>query len=309
MTTLATPRSGFRRLAAIRGVLARIHRLASVSSRVLKNPTTFAGMMMIVGLGLVALLAPYITDPNIPNPYQMPRDWGAVNAPPGTPGHPLGTTRNGGDVLYGLIWGARTSIVISVSVIVLTLLIGLIVGSLAGLLGGWVEEGLMRIVDMFQAIPELILALAIAAALGPSLRNIVVAIAVVYWARYARLIRAEIIQVKQRQFVDAARSTGASRLSIAVRDVLPNSVTPIIVQGTLDMGRIVLFAATLSFLGLSEAGVAEWGRLVSIGQAGLVSGLWWTSTFAGAMIFIWALSFNLVGDGLRDVLDPRTEGA
>jgi peptide/nickel transport system permease protein len=187
-----------------------------------------------------------------------------------------------------------------------TVTIGVVIGSLAGFLGGRLDEVLMRLVDVFLSIPELIFALAIAAVLGPSFRNIILALAAVFWVKYARIIRGQVIHVKQNEYVDAARVTGDSRLNIFVKDVLPNSITPVMVQATLDMGNVVLIGATLSFIGLAESGLAEWGVLVSSGQAGISAGRWWASTFPGAMVFLWALAFNLVGDGLRDVLDPRT---
>jgi peptide/nickel transport system permease protein len=193
-------------------------------------------------------------------------------------------------------------------VVGVTMTVGTIVGSLAGFIGGKLDEMLMRAVDVLLAIPELIFALAIAAVLGPSFGNIIFALSVVFWVKYARIIRGQIIHVKQNEYVDAARITGDSKLNIFRKDVLPNSITPVIVQATLDMGGIVLTAATLSFIGLAEAGLAEWGVLVSDGQAGISAGKWWASTFPGLMVFLWALAFNLVGDGMRDVLDPRTEG-
>ena len=275
----------------------------------LANPTTVIGLFLIVGMLAVALLAPVLTEPNTPDPYQMPRDWGALNEPPGTLGHLLGTTNTGGDVLYGIIWGARTSLRLSLIVVSLTAVVGVAVGSLAGFTGGRVDEILMRIVDVFLSIPELIFALAIAAVLGPSFRNIILALAVVFWVKYARIMRAQIIHIKENDYVDAARVIGDSAWRIYATDVLPNSITPVIVQATLDMGHIVLVGATLSFIGLAEAGLAEWGVLVSEGQAGISAGRWWASTFPGLMVFVWALAFNLVGDGLRDVLDPRTETA
>jgi peptide/nickel transport system permease protein len=195
-----------------------------------------------------------------------------------------------------------------VIVVGITVTVGTIVGSLAGFIGGKLDEILMRTVDVLLAIPELIFALAIAAVLGPSFGNIIFALAVVFWVKYARIIRGQIIHVKQNEYVDAARVTGDSKFNIYRKDVLPNSITPVMVQATLDMGGIVLTAATLSFIGLAEAGLAEWGVLVSDGQAGISAGKWWASTFPGLMIFLWALAFNLVGDGMRDVLDPRTEG-
>jgi peptide/nickel transport system permease protein len=175
-------------------------------------------------------------------------------------------------------------------------------------MGGWVDEVLMRLVDVFLSIPELIFALAIAAILGPSFTNIILSLVLVFWVKYARIMRSQIILIKQAEYVDAARVIGDSQFNIFRRDILPNAITPVMVQATLDMGNIVLIGATLSFIGLSEAGIAEWGVLVSEGQAGIASGRWWASTFPGLMIFLWALAFNLVGDGLRDALDPRTEG-
>jgi peptide/nickel transport system permease protein len=289
------------------GAAVRLRRFVSVGREVLRNPTTLAGVTIIVAMIGVALLAPVLIEPNVPDPYQMPRDWGALNEPPGTTGHLLGTTQRGGDVLYGIIWGSRTSLRLSLIVVSVTVAIGITVGSLAGFLGGRIDEILMRIVDVFLSIPELIFALAIAAVLGPSFGNIILALAAVFWVKYARIIRGQVIHVKQNDYVDAARVIGDSRLNIFVKDVLPNSITPVAVQATLDMGHVVLIGATLSFIGLSEAGLAEWGVLVSEGQAGISAGRWWASTFPGLMVFLWALAFNLVGDGLRDVLDPRTE--
>lgn len=286
---------------------ARLRRAGEITRNVVSNPTTVAGIIMIVAMLSMALLAPLITEPNTPDAYQMPRDWSALNAPPGTPGHPLGTTNTGGDVYYGIVWGARTSLRLSIIVVAITAAVGVTVGSIAGFRGGRFDEILMRIVDVFLSIPELIFALAIAAVLGPSFRNIILALAVVFWVKYARIMRAQVIHVKQNEYVDAARVIGDSRLRIYFKDVFPNSITPVMVQATLDMGHIVLVGATLSFIGLAEAGLAEWGVLVSEGQVGISAGRWWASTFPGLMVFIWALAFNLVGDGLRDVLDPRTE--
>ncbi|MPZ52610.1 MAG: ABC transporter permease subunit [Acidimicrobiia bacterium] len=288
--------------------IVRARRFGEVSKQVLRNPTTVIGLVIVVLLLSVALLAPLLTTPNVPDPYQMPRDWGTRDAPPGTPGHLLGTTSTGGDVLYGVLWGARTSLQLSVIVVGITVVVGTMIGSLAGFIGGKLDEFLMRVVDVFLSIPELIFALAIAAVLGPSFGNIIFALAVVFWVKYARIMRSQVIHIKQNDYVDAARITGDSRLRIYFKDVLPNSITPVMVQATLDMGGIVLTAATLSFIGLAEAGLAEWGVLVADGQAGISAGKWWASTFPGMMVFLWALAFNLVGDGLRDVLDPRTEG-
>jgi peptide/nickel transport system permease protein len=289
-------------------VRTRGRRFGELFAEAMKSPTTVAGAVIIVLLMAMALFAPLLIDANRPDPYQMPRDWLQINAPPGTPGHPLGTTPQGGDVLYGVVWGARTSLRLAFIVVGVTVIAGVAIGSLAGFVGGRVDEILMRIVDVFLAVPELILALAIAAILGPSFRNIILAIAFLGWPKYARIIRGQILHIKQNEYVDAARVIGDSRWRIYRRDLLPNAITPVAVQATLEMGHVVLFAATLSFIGLAEAGLAEWGNLVSEGREGIVAGRWWVATFGGLMVFLWSLSFNLVGDGLRDVLDPRTEG-
>jgi len=220
----------------------------------------------------------------------------------------LGTDSQGGDVLYGIIWGSRLSLQLSLTVVGFTLVFGAIIGSVAAMRGGRLDNFLMRLVDVFLSIPELIFALAIAAVLGPSFRNIILALAAVFWVKYARIIRGEIIRIKQAEYVAAARVTGDSTWNIYRKDVLPNAVTPLVVQATLDMGNVVLIGATLSFIGLAQAGLTEWGAMVSAGQSGLLAGEWWVSTFAGLAIVLWALAFNLVGDGLRDVLDPKTEG-
>jgi len=278
-------------------------------SNIFSNPTTVAGLILVAALIVMALFAPLIAEPNTPDSSQMPRDWGAIAVPPGSPDHILGTTNTGGDVFYGVVWGSRTSLRLSILVVSITVTVGVIVGSVAGFVGGRVDEVLMRVVDVFLSIPELIFALAIAAVLGPAFRNIILALAVVFWVKYARIMRGQVITVKQNDYVDAARVIGDRPFRIFTKDVLPNSITPVVVQATMDMGNIVLVGATLSFIGLAEAGLAEWGVLVAEGQAGISSGRWWASTFPGLMVFLWALGFNLVGDGMRDVLDPRTETA
>jgi peptide/nickel transport system permease protein len=142
--------------------------------------------------------------------------------------------------------------------------------------------------------------------LAPSFTNIILALSLVLWAKYARIIRSQILRVRESTYVEATSAIGDSALRIYLKDILPNSITPMVVQGTLEMGHVVLLGATLSFIGLAQAGLAEWGVLVAEGQRGIAAGYWWVSMFPGLMIFLWALAFNLVGDGLRDALDPRT---
>lgn len=309
MTALATAQkptdaTGTRLTAAS----VRWERRIQLAREVLRNPLTVFGLIIIGFFLIMAAAAPLITEANQPDPYQAPRDWSNIDVPPGTDGHVLGTDSTGGDVLYGIIWGSRLSLQLSFTVVFSTLIIGTIVGSIAAMRGGRVDNVLMRIVDIFLSIPELIFALAIAAVLGPSFQNIILALASVFWVKYARIVRGEIIRVKQSEYVAAARVVGDSTWNIYRKDVLPNSVTPLMVQATLDMGNVVLIGATLSYLGLAQAGLTEWGAMVSAGQSGLLAGEWWVSTFAGLSIVLWALAFNLVGDGLRDVLDPKMEG-
>ena len=285
----------------------KTRRLLGTTREVFSRGSTAIGAIIILALLTMAIFAPLIVPENPRGAFQMPRDLTSVAVPPGSEGHPLGTTRMGGDVLYGIVWGARLSLQLSIYVVAGAMLVGTIVGSAAGIIGGKVDSILMRVVDVFLSIPTLVFPLVIAAVLGPSFTNIVVALVAIMWARYARIIRSQILQVREEDYVDAARVIGDSRFGIIRRDILPNSFTPMAVQGTLDMGHAVLLGATLAFIGLAVAGQAEWGTLVSEGQADIVAGRWWTSTFPGLMVFLWALAFNLVGDGLRDVLDPRTE--
>jgi peptide/nickel transport system permease protein len=287
--------------------LVKLARRKEVLREVFRNPLTVIGFVIILSFLLMALAAPILTQANKPDPYQSPRDWGNIDAPPNLTGHLLGTDSTGGDVLYGIIWGSRLSLQLSLTVVISTVIIGTIIGSLAAMRGGRIDNLLMRIVDVFLAIPELIFALAIAAVLGPSFKNIILALAVVFWVKYARIIRGEIIRVKQADYVSAAKVVGDSTWNIYRKDVLPNSITPLVVQATLDMGNVVLIGASLSYIGLAQAGLTEWGAMVSAGQSGILAGQWWVSTFAGVAILLWALAFNLVGDGLRDALDPKTE--
>ena len=291
----------------LNAVKARASRWWELARQVVRTPTAAAGAIVIFLIFLMALFAPLLVDPNTPDPYQMPRDWANADAPPGTAGHLLGTSGDGGDVLYGVVWGARMSLRLALTVVSLVVVIGVLYGSIAAVLGGKWDETMMRGVDVFQSIPGLIFALAIAGTLGPSFRNIILALVVTNWAPFARLIRGEILLVKQFEYVDAGRVLGDKRWRIYLKDILPNAFTPIIVLSTMTLGKVVLTGATLSFLGLAEVGLAEWGNLVASGQTGMLAGYWWTATFGGGMVFIWALSCNLLGDGLRDVFDPRSE--
>lgn len=273
----------------------------------LTNPLTATGLVIVGAFVVMAILAPELAPQTGGEPFQMPRDWQNKLAPPLSEGSLLGTTATGGDIVYGIVWGSRLSIAISVSVVAISVVIGVTVGTVAGFVGGHLDELLMRTVDGMIAIPAIVLALALVIALGPSYFNIGLALSLMLWGTYARIIRGEVIHVKNEEYVDAARVTGVGRLGVLLKEVLPNAIQPIFIQATLEMGSVVIIASGLAFLGLAEPGLAEWGRLTAQGQADLLRGIWWTSVIPGTAIFLWAFAWNMIGDGLRDVLDPERQ--
>ena len=217
----------------------------------------------------------------------------------------LGTDELGRDILSRIIYGTRPALVSSLVVVSLAVLVGTPLGAIAGYFGGWIDEVIMRITDLFLAFPSLLLAMAIVALLGPSLLNAVIALAVSYWPWYTRLVRGITISLRNFYFVEAARSIGVPDLVIIRRHILPNSITPILVQATIDIGTVILATTSLAFLGLgTRPPSADWGLMIEEGRQYLQRG-WWYSTFPGLMIFLTVLSFNLLGDTLRDIFDPR----
>jgi len=264
-----------------------------------QSPLVVVGILLTTAVFVVALTAPWIA------PYGAEqRIWGERIQPPG-PAHWLGTDESGGDVFSRLVWGSRLDLSIALTVVGVACLVGASVGGVAGFLGGRVDEVVMRITDIFLAFPALILAMTIAAALGRNLTNLTIALAIVWWPGYSRIIRGQVLTEREKPYVEAARAVGAPTRRILLRHVLPNSIYPLLVNATLDLGGVILTAAGLSFIGFGAgAGVAEWGRMISDGRNYLFQAPW-MATFPGLAILITALSLNLVGDGLRDVLDPR----
>lgn len=273
-----------------------------------KSVTSIAGVVLLAILVFVAAF-PWLLAPPEPgkNPFIIQQDFSDPEPrPPGDHGFLLGSGDNGKDIYYGIIWGARISMAFAIQVVGISLIIGTLVGLVAGYKGGVIDEIMMRTTDIFLSIPGLILVMAIAAVLERNLTSTKIALLVVWWAGYTRLVRGQVLATRENTYVDAARAAGSGELKIMFRHVLPNSWTPVIVQGTMDMGTVVLVLAGLGFLGLgAPLGYAEWGRMVSEGQAFVVVGYWWMTVFPGLAILFFVLAFNLMGDGLRDVLDPK----
>jgi ABC-type dipeptide/oligopeptide/nickel transport system permease subunit len=262
-----------------------------------RQPLAVTGLVIIAAWFLVAIFAPLL------EPYDPLAQGTAMLAAPSR-AHLLGTDALGRDVLSRVIAGSRVSIPSALILVIASLAIGAVIGAVAGYLGGWVDELLMRFTDMVLAFPTIILAMVVAAALGPSIHNAIIAIVVVNWPQYARVTRSLVLGLKTREFVLAGRLLGNGPLTSLRRDILPNIAAPVLVLATLDFGNAILALSGLSFLGLgSVPPAAEWGSMVSDGMQAFDS--WWIGTSAGVAIFTIVLAFNFAGDALRDTLDPQ----
>lgn len=267
--------------------------------RLTRNPGAFTGLLLLTGLVLLALFADLLA-PAPPNH----QDWSQRLLPP-SPAHPFGTDEFGRDLLSRTLYGGRVSLAAGFLPVVLGALTGAALGLAAGYFGGWLDEGLMRAMDILLAFPSIFLALAIVGALGPGFGNAILAVAIVSIPSYARIVRGEVLKLKQEEFVEAARVVGATNLRIIVRHVLPNVLSPLIVQATLSVGFAILSTAGLSFLGLGvQPPTSDWGEMLSSGRKYLPEA-WWLEVFPGLFIMAAVLGINLLGDGLRDVLDPK----
>lgn len=267
-----------------------------------QSPLSVAGLVIIVVLVALAVVGPLF----VPYPDDAS---GALNISerldPPTAAHLFGTDQAGRDIFTRVIIGARVSLVAGFVVIALSLTFGTAMGAVAGFFGGRTSEAIMRVTDIFLTIPDLILAMAFAAALGPGLFNVMIAVSLVWWPGYCRLARANVVALRGSQFAEAARSIGAGNGRILVTHILPNAFPTILVKASMDVGFAVLTTAALGFIGLgTQPPTPDWGVMIADGRKYLREA-WWFSTFPGIAILLTVLAFNLLGDGLRDVMDPR----
>jgi peptide/nickel transport system permease protein len=286
--------------------MARFKELGLMLQAFRRDPLAVVSLVVILLFILGAVFAPWLAPypeqgegtPNITEKFEPPSQQ-----------HLLGTDYLGRDVLSRILYGGRSSLGIGFLVVIVATVIGVPMGAIAGYYGGWIDDILMRVTDIFLAFPPLLLAIAIAAALGPSFTNAMIAIAITWWPWYARLVRAQTLSVRERYFVEAARSIGVSDANIIVRHVFPNILTPVLVQSTMDIGSAILTGAVIAFIGLGvQPPTADWGKMVSTGRIYFIERSWYAGS-AGAAIFLVTLAFNLLGDAVRDAADPRTRRA
>ena len=264
-----------------------------------QNRLTVAGFFILTGLVIIALFADFIA-PYSAYAVDLSSRFQAPSA-----SHFFGTDELGRDIFSRILFGTRISLTVGAIVVCIALTIGVFVGAVAGFHGRRVDEIIMRVTDVFLAFPSIVLALAVGAALGPGIQNATIALAFSWWPWYARLVRGQVLSIRESQYIEAARSVGGGALHIITRHVLPNCVAPIIVNASMDMGYVILASASLGFLGIgAQPPMPEWGLMISTGRLYAID-YWWVATFPGLAIMIAVLAFNLVGDGLRDILDPR----
>jgi peptide/nickel transport system permease protein len=287
-----------------------------VLRRFRSNPLSVAGAFIVAFFIAVAVLAPLLAQPAERNAYIMPHSGYASDPRPPAPGHLFGTTEEQYDIFYGVVWGARTAFLVALSVVATSVAAALVLGSVSGFYGGRADELVMRVTDVFLAFPGLILTVVIVAVLGQNVRNAVIAIAAVSWPAYTRLLRAEFLRVRDMEYVQAARALGGGDFFIIIRHVIPNTVYPMLILASLNMGNTVITFASLSFLGLgAPPGYADWGQLVNLshnwiaGTAGDPFTYWYTLVIPGLAIFLFVLGWNLLGDAFRDLFDPRLHGS
>lgn len=264
-----------------------------------RNRGAVVGMAILVVVVLVAILAPILFPQSpwrmVQRPFLPPLDMDA---------YPLGTDALGRDVLAGLAHGAQVSLLVGLVSTVAALLIGIPIGALAGYFGGWADDALMRFTEFFQTVPSFALAIVLVAIFEPSIQSIIAAIAIVSWPPVARLVRGEVLSLRSREYVEAAILSGQKSGTIIMRQVLPNTISPIIVLASLMVATAILLESSLSFLGLGDPNMMSWGYMIGAART-VIRQAWWLSFFPGVAILLTVLALNLIGEGLNDALNPR----
>jgi len=284
-------------------VVPRIKNLRETSYLLNKNKLTRIAILVIYALIFIAIFSPWLA----PHPTHIMLDTNPQDKllPPSA-GYWFGTDELGRDIFSRVLYGTRISLMAGLLAVGLSLLIGIPLGAIAGASAWYIDESIMRITDIFLSFPGLLMAIAIAAILGPSLQNAIIAISVSWWPWYTRIVRGQAISLRERQFVKAAQAIGTPHFKIIFSHIIPNCIAPVIVQASMDIGGVILTIAALSFLGLgAQPPTPEWGLMIATSRTYFLSA-WWYSFFPGMAILITVLVFNLLGDGLREVLDPKT---
>jgi peptide/nickel transport system permease protein len=288
-----------------------------VLKQLLTRPLSAVGFLLLFAFVVIAVIAPWVAPPQYAHePYRIPRDGYWAEPKPPSAEHILGTAEGQYDIFYGVVWGTRTAFRVGIIVTLVGCFIGMTVGAIAAYYGGIIDEILMRVVDIFYTLPFLVAAMVLTVVLGRSLGNSMIALICFTWMGYARVLRSEILRIKELDYSQAARSIGANSFRILLRHIIPNALYPVFVMVSMNIGSMVIAVSTLSFLGLgAEVGFADWGQMISLarnwmlGGSGNATKYWFTVVCPGLPIVLFVLAWNLVGDALRDVLDPRMRGS
>ena len=281
------------------------HSRSRTYRKLVRHPLTAIGGLILLTVIAAAIFAPQVAPHDPARQSLIRRFTPPIWAPAGDSRYPLGTDQIGRDILSRIIHGTRTSLLVGVAAVAISLVVGVSLGLASGFFGGPIDAVIMTVVDTTLSFPPLLLALGFVAVLGPSLGNIILVIGLTGWERYARVVRAEVLALREKDFIEAARAMGAQSSRILWRHLLPNTFSTIIVMSTLQVAQAILAEAALSFLGMGTGSVyPTWGQMISLGRD-FVTVAWWMPTFPGLAILLTVLSINIVGDRLRDALDPR----